>query len=294
MKINSSSVFSYILVMFFIAVILFITLILLLLYLVWRLQFAKSYRPSCPVIVYHSIDVKKGLLPTSVPAMNFQQQVEWLKSNNFKTVSAPSLLSPNLNNKQIFIGFEDSYASVAEHALPLLSKAGFTATLFLITDYIGSLNSWDVAFSKMRHMNREEITEAINKGFTIASHTKTHRDLRRLTDLELRKELEGSRLALEDTFGVKVNALSYPFGRFNDRVKAAAKDSGYTLAFTINRPAGQRKFDSLAIPATGIYSVDKLHNFSAKVNRTGLYWIDEMRDKMFNRFSCGTILIKTR
>jgi peptidoglycan/xylan/chitin deacetylase (PgdA/CDA1 family) len=262
-------------------------------WITWRKWFANNYVTPAPVIVYHSINKEKRILPTNVDRSSFKSQIGWLKANNYRTLSPDEFLRQEKSPLSVFIGFEDSYYSITENALPILKSAGYTATLFVISDYIGKTNGWDVAISNSNHMSEDDIKEALKNGFCLASHTKTHTDLRSLNDIELRNELEGSRLSLEARFGVPVKALSYPFGRYNDRVKASAKDSGYSMAFTINRPVNQKTFDPFAIPACGIYSLDKLHNFSAKIERSPAYWMDIMRDKMFNRFACGTILVKT-
>ncbi|MBL8027796.1 MAG: polysaccharide deacetylase family protein [Fibrobacteres bacterium] len=273
-----------------------------IIYAVWRKYYAKSYKTASPAIVYHSVDTESGLVPTQVPLTEFKKQIKWLSDNKFHTISPDDFLrqelekqnNPGKYSRNLFIGFEDSYVSVAVHALPILKSAGFTSTLFVISDYIGRKNNWDVRITKDFHMTEDDIRSAIKDGFTIGSHTRTHRNLRSLNDIELRDELEGSRHALEDRFGVPVHALSYPFGRYDKRIQISAKDSGYKMAFTINRPGSQKEFDPYAIPVTGIYSIDKTHNFSSKLTRTGMYWMDIMRDKMFNRFACGTILVKSR
>ena len=64
------------------------------------------------------------------------------------------------------------------------------------------------------------------------SHTLTHPSLVRLDDAQLRRELVESRRKLQDLLGEEVNLLAYPYGDANRRVRAAAIEAGYRMAFT--------------------------------------------------------------
>src|SRR2546427_1031248 len=50
------------------------------------------------------------------------------------------------------------YASIADHAYPLLAELSFTATTFLITDHVGRTNTWDVRYTwrRLAHLRSEE------------------------------------------------------------------------------------------------------------------------------------------
>src|SRR5437867_9162744 len=58
-----------------------------------------------------------------------------------------------------------SYASLAQHAYPVLAELGFTATTFLITDYIGKTNTWDV-----RDQERDRKSTRLNSSHRTISY----------------------------------------------------------------------------------------------------------------------------
>jgi peptidoglycan/xylan/chitin deacetylase (PgdA/CDA1 family) len=141
-------------------------------------------------------------------------------------------------------------------------------------------------------MTRDQVRRALEADFHIGSHSKSHPDLTSLTPRRLTEELTGSKKALEDEFGREIKHLAYPFGRYNRRVKEAAREAGYAAAFTISRPLFQSAFDPFAIPVVGVYAVDSLRNFLSKVERDPFVWILDVRDKFINRFASGTALVK--
>ena len=63
--------------------------------------------------------------------------------------------------RRFLLTFDDGYASLAEHAYPVLADLGFTATTFLITDYIGKTNTWDVQYTwnRLSHLSWPEIEQ---------------------------------------------------------------------------------------------------------------------------------------
>jgi len=71
------------------------------------------------------------------------------------------------------------------------------------------------------------------RGVEIGSHTRTHPNLRTLSDDELRDELRTSREEIEDELGRPCTSLAYPYGQFDERVRRATERAGYESAFGI-------------------------------------------------------------
>src|SRR5260370_27504478 len=55
--------------------------------------------------------------------------------------------SPRPAPRTVLISFDDGYASLAEFAYPVLADLGLTATTFLVTDFVGRTNTWDVRYT---------------------------------------------------------------------------------------------------------------------------------------------------
>lgn len=73
---------------------------------------------------------------------------------------------------------------------------------------------------------------------TIGSHTATHPCLDRCTSEEAAAELDRSRRRLEEYLGREVDALAYPNGNVDDRVRSLAGAAGYRVAFAFDHLIG--------------------------------------------------------
>src|SRR5690349_7264774 len=78
-----------------------------------------------------------------------------------------------LSARRFLLTFDDGYASLADSAYPLLADLGFTATTFLVTDFVGKTNTWDVRYTwnRLPHLDWAAIERWRARGFDFASHT---------------------------------------------------------------------------------------------------------------------------
>src|SRR5712691_5898198 len=135
---------------------------------------------------------------------------------------------------ELLLSFDDAYASLAEHVYPLLVDVGFTATTFVITDYVGRLNTWDVRYTwhRLAHLDWDTIGRWQERGFDFASHTASHSRLTWLSDGQAAAELERSRETLRQRLGPQAAcAVAYPFGARDERIERLACAAGYELGF---------------------------------------------------------------
>jgi len=135
---------------------------------------------------------------------------------------------------ELLLSFDDGYASLAEHVYPLLADVGFTATTFLITDYVGRPNTWDVRYTwhRLAHLDWDTIGRWCERGFDFGSHSASHARLTWLSDAEAAAELERSRETLRDRLGSRAaRAVAYPFGARDERIERLAYAAGYELGF---------------------------------------------------------------
>src|SRR5262249_21418848 len=135
------------------------------------------------VLTYHSIDRSGSVL--SVSPEEFQEHVEQVARSE-RPVLAPSRLAWPLGEEPGFSGdgfaftFDDGYASVAEHAAPLLARHGFPYGVFLVTSRIGSTNQWPgqaawVAPAPL--LDWDAVGKLVASGAEIGAHTSGHADL---------------------------------------------------------------------------------------------------------------------
>jgi len=201
-----------------------------------------------PVLCYHRIGGALELGVTRVGRSVFERQMRALAiagwrtlplrgfAQRIDTVGARHAVPPRHADppQEFLLTFDDGYASLAEHAYPVLADLGFTATTFLITDYIGQANTWDVRYTwrRLRHLDWPAIERWTERGFDFASHGAAHRRLTWLDDAAAADELARSREALVGRLGaVAGHAIAYPFGAVDKRVERLAAAAGYGLGF---------------------------------------------------------------
>src|SRR5689334_3107052 len=95
-----------------------------------------------PVLCYHNLAPQaKGRMILGAKA--FEEQMRYLKSNGFRVINLKQFvefvaLKRQLPQKSVLLTFDDGYRSFLQYAYPVLKDLGFTATLFVYTDYIGA------------------------------------------------------------------------------------------------------------------------------------------------------------
>jgi peptidoglycan/xylan/chitin deacetylase (PgdA/CDA1 family) len=192
--------------------------------------------------------------------------------------------------RTFLLTFDDGYASLAEHAYPVLADLGFTATTFLITDYIGTTNTWDVQYTwnRLQHLGWPQIEQWRARGFDFASHGATHRRLTWLDDAAIEAELRGSRAALTTRLGPEAGrAVAYPFGAVDPRVLECAQRAGYELGFGGVRGNG----NSLQLPRVPVYFWDA-GDVPFGLRNDGLGALGRIVAHAANRCAVGTSLMK--
>lgn len=158
-----------------------------------------------------------------------------------------------------FLTFDDGYVDNFTRAFPLLQAYGATATVFIVPPLVdgGAPLRWagveepcERLPDVWRSMTWEMVEQMAAAGIAFGAHTLTHPHLTRVGDEQLRQELLDARSRIVERLG-RCDALAYPYGDADARVRAAARDAGYRWAFTIPR-RGQRLVDPLAIPRIAV------------------------------------------
>lgn len=210
-----------------------------------------------PVLCYHRIGGALELGVTRVGRSVFARQMTALARADWHTLSLDEFRRTTHNARRTFLlTFDDGYESLAQQAYPILADLGFTATTFLITDYVGNTNTWDVRYTwnRLLHLHWSQIEHWRARGFEFASHGATHRRLTWLDDETVETELRGSRDVLVARLGNDAGrAIAYPFGAVDGRIARLAEQAGYELGFSGVRGTG----DALNQPRVPVYFWDR-------------------------------------
>ncbi|HEX4600406.1 MAG TPA: polysaccharide deacetylase family protein [Gemmatimonadales bacterium] len=219
------------------------------------------------MLCYHRIGGPRELGVTRVARSVFERQMRSLARAGWRTETLAEFSAAARDpagaarraRPAFLLTFDDGYASLAEHAYPVLADLGFTATTFLITDYVGRSNTWDMRYTwrRLPHLDWPVIERWHARGFEFASHTASHARLTWVDDARAADELGRSRATLTTRLGPAASrAVAYPFGAADQRVARLARAAGYELGFggvwgTAGGPGG-----AFGIPRVPVYSWD--------------------------------------
>jgi peptidoglycan/xylan/chitin deacetylase (PgdA/CDA1 family) len=128
------------------------------------------------------------------------------------------------------ITFDDGFENFLTQALPELEKRGLPATVFVIGEGMSREFGSDRVRERLLSLDQVRIlpTELVS----IGSHTSTHPMLTFLGENESRREIEESRMKLQEMLGRQVNEFSFPFGDFNERMVEFCREAGYDRVYT--------------------------------------------------------------
>ena len=221
-----------------------------------------------PVLCYHRIGGPLELGVTRLARRVFERQMRTLALSGWRTLTLQQFAerlkapagapddAPPPDRREFLLTFDDGYASLADHAYPVLARVGFTAVTFLVTDHVGGTNTWDARYTwrRLQHLRWSEVERWLACGFEFGSHTATHGRLTWLDDGRAAEELSRSRDTLVRRLGQAAGrALAYPFGAWNDRIVRLAGAAGYQLGF--GGVAGDGP--PLALPRVPVYLWDR-------------------------------------
>ena len=251
-----------------------------------------------PVLVYHKVDDKVEWGLTRVNPKAFRRQIKILQAGNYKFVTISKLRNTLESDKVVAITFDDAYRSAYTHAYPVLKELNAPATIYVITDYVGEENRWDLNVGNItfQHISWEELKELKENGWEIGSHTLSHRDMRKLDLEELKKEFSGSKEMLESKLNITVKSISFPFGKFGLREIETAKAIGYTSGAVFyplfNRFKGEHEL--FIVKRLGVYLWDTKTFFKFKISSGIAKLLEILKQNLLNLFSSITIFFQSR
>ena len=221
-----------------------------------------------PILTYHNLgEQAKGRLVLA--AASFREQMRYLKTNGYRVVSLAEFIEFTRLNRQlpqraVVLTFDDGYRAFKDHAYPVLKELGFTATLFIYTDWVGAGRG---------SLSWADLRELAAAGIDIQAHSKTHADLRRAqgeTEAQyarrMQAELEQPQELFNRNLGRRSQILAYPYGRWEEGLLPKVKEYGYIAAFSVRRQGNASFVRPLAGHRSQIYSEMTLDDFVKNLN----------------------------
>lgn len=186
-----------------------------------------------PILMYHYVEmpidpkdtIRRGLdiLPST-----FDSQVSTLLQHGYSPLFMSDLAQyfdgkTSLPAKPIILTFDDGYRDFYTDAYPILLKHQVKATAYIISGVLGKNN----------YMTAQQVKEIASSGVVeVAAHTVHHVNLKGAPQQELAREIDQSKISLEQLTGRAVIDFAYPYGAFDDRAIDAVISAGFHTAVT--------------------------------------------------------------
>jgi peptidoglycan/xylan/chitin deacetylase (PgdA/CDA1 family) len=236
-----------------------------------RFTWWRPRRAGTPVLMYHEVGPHRPgskLNHWRVLPGDFARQLAHLERRGIRGVALRDLFDRSAETaKRAVLTFDDGYAGVLTHALPLLAAHGFAATVFVVSGRLGGVNDWDGETPGDALLTADGVRTLHAAGIEIGSHGATHRALPELSDADLADEAAGSKAALEAVVGAPVLSFCYPYGAFDDRSVEAVRRAGYRAATVIRGGLVPDLSDPFRLKRVAVRGTNTLLDFSLALTR---------------------------
>lgn len=187
---------------------------------------------TIPVLMYRAIGSPDQAREFKhyVSRQSFTAQMAFLKLLGYRIVSIDEYTKimtgeRKPRGREILITFDGGDLSFEKEAWPVLHRYTFPVTLFLVSESLRRESNHTMPVATIK--------ELLNSGLvTLGSNSRTHASLLELNEVQMKREIEGSKNDLENKFNMPVHYFAYPHGNLNAEALAGVQTAGYHLAFT--------------------------------------------------------------
>lgn len=227
------------------------------------------------ILMYHLIDTPRSDQERRFCTTpdDFARQMALLDESGYTALSMAHLCDcmqgkAAMPNKAVHITFDDGFSCVLDHAAPILQRHNFPATMFALSDRLGSSNDWMTGrgFPERAILSANGLHDLEDAGFAIGSHTRTHARLPDISPESASNEISNSKSRLEDALGKPVDYFAYPFGSFSEPVRDLVVDAGYRAACSTRSGFNRPGEDPYLLRRIDVFGTDRLWQFRQKLN----------------------------
>lgn len=233
--------------------------------LLWSTR--RTTSPGRRILFYHRVTDDRDELAATPRA--FARHMDAVARAGLRAVDlatfAAALRDGREDEPLLGLSFDDGYSDVAEHALPVLERHAFAATVFVATGVTDGRARFSWYEEQPELIGWEEMRELDGGVLSFEPHTVTHPNLLALDDNAARREIAGSKRELEERLGRATSVFCYPAGLFGDRERRLAREAGFAAAVSCEPGANTRATDPFALRRIQVDARDALVDVRAKI-----------------------------
>ncbi|MGB4985232.1 MAG: polysaccharide deacetylase family protein [Erysipelotrichaceae bacterium] len=195
-----------------------------------------KYQDSIPVLGYHNIVNDNEKDPNNPYVMNittFQKQMQYLKDNNYQTLTMDQLNDYYQNHKPfpkkaVVITFDDGFSTINDIVTPILKQYNFTATCFIIGKRT-TPNQYP-QYLKQDQIKNNDTIQYYSHSYNM--HQQLENNQKKIETLQLNQiqsDFINNESIVSDTY------FAYPFGKETKLSRQVLKERNIQLAFGYNQ-----------------------------------------------------------
>lgn len=174
------------------------------------------------ILTYHSVDDTGSVLSTHPETLS--RQMACLAELGYRGASLSEVVKQSQRlgrwpEHTVAITFDDGYENNLRVAEPILTRHGFTASIYLITGHVGGEHDWEQpppGLGRRSILDWAQVGELADAGWEVGAHTRTHPNLQKLHPEAAAQEIIGSREDIEERLSRPVETFAYPGGYLSD------------------------------------------------------------------------------
>ena len=229
----------------------------------------------CVFLMYHELELparttcksSPGYMRYVIKDTAFRQQMELIKESGYRGLSVTEALQ-YASEPSVCITFDDGCETDFITAAPILQGFGFRATFYLTAGFLGTPG----------YLTTNQVRELDAAGFEIGCHSMTHPYLSDLAESDMKREIMGAKLRIEEIVGQSIEHFSVPGGQYDARTLEMARSAGFRTVATSLFHANSTRTSPYELGRVAILRDTPLQEFADICDGQGL-WKKRFRDR---------------